>query len=220
MEMSTRASARGLGGSTRATKSGPRMGISRTGGPGTGGWVGWGWVAWGWSIGLCSQWGRCKFPPKSNAQAIWKKRARSRPSGFPTERAQHTSRALENSNRVPKLLDDEYSNMSDDEGGATRDLNGIKYFYCDKTWKKESFEYVPPWRTFTGCGGPTFQALYGMPTFIMFFCLFWPNTYLHKICTKTNRYATTIDGDGNAPCSKNFMFLGLVCLLSVNRESI
>ena len=66
------------------------------------------------------------------------------PSGFPIERVQRASRALENSNRVPKLLDDEYSNMFDDKRGAIRNLNGIKHLYCDKTWGKGSFEYDLP----------------------------------------------------------------------------
>jgi hypothetical protein len=71
--------------------------------------------------------------------------------------------------------------------------------YSDVTWEKGSFEYDPPRRAFTGCGGPTFEAHHRMPTFLMLFRLFWPDTLLRKICTETNQYATTVDGEGNVP---------------------
>jgi hypothetical protein len=74
--------------------------------------------------------------------------------------------------RALELLDNDYSNMSDDEGGAPEDLNGIMHLYLDETSGKRSFEYDPTQRTFTGCGGPTFEAHHQMPTFLMLFCLF------------------------------------------------
>jgi hypothetical protein len=131
-----------------------------------------------------------------------------RPPVFPTERVQRGSRAPRNF----ELSDDDYSSDSDDEGGATGDLNGIKHVYRDETWGKESFEYDPPRRAFTGCGGPTFEALRRMPTFLMLFHLFWPDTLLRKICTKTNRYATIVDGDGNAPGGRRWRRLSVAGL--------
>jgi hypothetical protein len=119
------------------------MGISRTGGPGGVGWAGAGWPRDGQQDGAISE--GDVSASQSPAHRLFERRERGpSPSGFPTEKVQHTSKALENSNKVPELSDDEYSNMSDDEGGATRDLNSVKYLYCDKTWRKWSFEYVPP----------------------------------------------------------------------------
>jgi hypothetical protein len=110
----------------------------------------------------------------------------------PTERVQRRK-------RVPELSEEDYSSMSDDERGAIGDMNGILHLYSDVTWEKGSFEYDPPRRAFTGCGGPTFEAHHRMPTFLMLFRLFWPDTLLRKICTETNRYTTTVDGEGNVP---------------------
>jgi hypothetical protein len=95
--------------------------------------------------------------------------------------------------------EEDYSSESDDEGGANGDFNGVPHLYRDETWNKESFEYDPPRRAFTRCGGPIFEAQHRMPTFLMLFRLFWPDNLLHKICTETNRYATTVDGDRNVP---------------------
>jgi hypothetical protein len=85
------------------------------------------------------------------------------------------------------------------KGGGLGDLNGLAHLYRDETWGKDNVEYDPPRRPFTGCGGPTFEAHHRIPTFLMLFRLFWPDTLLQKICAETNRYATMVDGDGNAP---------------------
>jgi hypothetical protein len=98
-----------------------------------------------------------------------------------------------------KLSNDDDSSMYDDEGWDPGDLNGIPHLYRDETWGKDSFEYDPPRRQFTRSGGPTFEAHHQMPTFLMLFRLFWLDTFLCKICTKTNRYATMPDAEGNTP---------------------
>jgi hypothetical protein len=110
------------------------------------------------------------------------------------------------------MSDDENSSISDDEEGALRDVNGILHLYRDETWDKGSFDYDPPRRAFTGCGGPIYEAHHRMPTFLMLFRLFWPATLLWKICTETNRYATIVDGDGNAPGGRRWRRLSVAGL--------
>jgi hypothetical protein len=85
--------------------------------------------------------------------------------------------------RAPELSEDENSSMSDDEEGAPGDVNGIPHLHRDETWSKGIFDYDPLQRAFTGCGGPTYEAHHRMPTFLMLFRLFWPDTLLQKICT-------------------------------------
>jgi hypothetical protein len=131
-----------------------------------------------------------------------------RPHVLPTERVHRGSRAPRNF----ELSDDDHSSESDDDGRAIGDLNGIKHLYRDETWGKESFEYDPPQRAFTRCGGPTFEALHRMPTFLMLFRLFWPDTLLRKICTETNRYATAVDGDRNVPGGRRWRRLSVAGL--------
>jgi hypothetical protein len=125
---------------------------------------------------------------------------------------QAPAKRVERPIRVPELFEEDYSSMSDDEGGAIGDMNGIPHLYRDETWDKRSFEYDPPRRAFTGCGGPTFEAHHRMPTFLMLFRLFWPDAVLRKICTETNRYATTIDGEGNAPRGRRWRRLSVAGL--------
>jgi hypothetical protein len=61
-----------------------------------------------------------------------------------TEKVQHYRRDGRNLEKVPELFEEDYSSMSDDEGGANGHLNGIPHLYHDKTWNKGSFEYDPP----------------------------------------------------------------------------
>jgi hypothetical protein len=121
-------------------------------------------------------------------------------------------RIARNLERVPGFQNDEYSSESEEEERAPGDVNGISYLYGDETWGKGSLEYDPPRRGFTECGGPTFEAHHRMPTFLMFFCLFWPDSLLRKICTETNRYATTVDGDGIAPGRRRWRRLSVAGL--------
>jgi hypothetical protein len=96
--------------------------------------------------------------------------------------------------------DEEYSDEASDDGD--RDLanpTGMKHLYKDSTWKKESFGYFPEPKESTGCGGLTLMDYYRMPTFMMFFQIFWLDTLLQRIVTKTNQYATTVGPDGNTP---------------------
>jgi hypothetical protein len=102
--------------------------------------------------------------------------------------------------------------MSEEEEGAPGDVNGISHLYRDETWGKGSLEYDPPRRGFTGCGDPTFEAHHRMPMFLMLFHLFWPDTLLRKICTETNRYATTVDGEGIAPGGQRWRHLSVAGL--------
>jgi hypothetical protein len=93
--------------------------------------------------------------------------------------------------------DSEYEE-EDDEEGYVGDQNDIRNMYWDATWKKERFSFTPPPREITGCGGPR-EDYHRMPTFLMLFRLFWPDSVLRKIVTETNRYATTEDEDGVKP---------------------
>jgi hypothetical protein len=121
-------------------------------------------------------------------------------------------RVARNLERVPGFPNDEYSSMSEEEEGAPGDVNGISHLYRDETWGKGSLEYDPPRRGFTGCGDPTFEAHHRMPMFLMLFHLFWPDTLLRKICTETNRYATTVDGEGIAPGGQRWRHLSVAGL--------
>jgi hypothetical protein len=129
----------------------------------------------------------------------------------PAERVQgepsRCKRVARNLERVLGFPNDEYSSMSKEEVGALGNVNGISHLYRDETWGKGSLEYDLPRRGFTRCGGPTFEAHHRMPTFLMFFCLFWSDTLLRKICTKTNRYAITVDGEGIAPGRRRWRHL-------------
>jgi hypothetical protein len=51
-----------------------------------------------------------------------------------------------------------------------------------------------------------------MPTFLMLFRLFWLDTPLRKICIQTNRYATTMDGDGNVLGGRRWRHLSIAGL--------
>jgi hypothetical protein len=100
---------------------------------------------------------------------------------------------------LPTLdISDTDSSEGDVEGGV-EDINGVRHMYCFDTWAKEKFVFDPPPMEFTGVGGPRGTIFHRMPTFMMLFQLFWPDTLLQRICTETNRYATTIDGEGNLP---------------------
>jgi hypothetical protein len=78
-----------------------------------------------------------------------------------------------------------------------QDPNGVRYLYCDETWKKDRFTFDPPPTDFIGYGGPSGATFFHrMPTFLTLFRLFWPDTLLRKISVETNRYATTVDGNG------------------------
>jgi hypothetical protein len=118
-----------------------------------------GWAGNGWG-------GKPVSPPVSPPSIVRPTRQRTGgPVQALAERVQHPR-------RVPELSEEDYSSMSDDEGGAIGDMNGIPHLYRDETWDKRSFEYDPPRRVFTGCGGPTFEAHHRMPTFLMLFRFF------------------------------------------------
>jgi hypothetical protein len=137
-------------------------------------------------------------PPVNEDQTVPLGRNQS-PGQIPAQRVQARRREDRNMGRVLELSDEDYSSMSDEEGQDNGDVNGIPHMFRDETWRKESFEYDLPRTAFTSSGGPTFEAHLRMPTFLMLFRLFWPDTLLRKICTETNRYATIVDGDGNVP---------------------
>ena len=83
----------------------------------------------------------------------------------------------------------------DDGDRSDEDQNHVRNIYQDSTWKKESFIFSPPPKDFTRFGG-TRKEYHRMPTYLMLFCLYWLDTILIKIVTKTNRYAATQDEDG------------------------
>jgi hypothetical protein len=85
----------------------------------------------------------------------------------------------------------------DDGDRSDEDQNDVRNIYQDSTWKKESFIFSPPPKDFTGFGG-TRKEYHRMPTYLMLFRLYWLDTILIKIVTKTNRYAATQDEDGQA----------------------
>jgi hypothetical protein len=89
------------------------------------------------------------------------------------------ARALYRMPEVEPSDNEEYSDEASDDGdGDLANPTGVKHLYRESTWKKESFGYIPKPKEFTGCGGPNLMDYYRMPTFMMFFRMFWPDTLL------------------------------------------
>jgi hypothetical protein len=113
---------------------------------------------------------------------------------------------------VPTLdISDSDSSEEEMEGGV-ENINGVRHMYRDETWTKQKIAFDPPPMEFIGVGGPRGTIFHRMPTFMMLFQLFWPDTLLRKICTETNRYATTIDGEGNLPSGTRWRRLSVAGL--------
>jgi hypothetical protein len=117
----------------------------------------------------------------------------------PPVRHQRLQRAPTHIGRVPTLNSSDSDFSGEDNEGGIEDPNGVRHLYRDQTWTKEKFSFDPPPIDFTGVGGSRGSIFHRMPTFMMLFQLFWPDTLLQKICTETNRYARTVDGEGNLP---------------------
>jgi hypothetical protein len=113
---------------------------------------------------------------------------------------------------VPTLEKSDSDASEEEMQGGVEDLNGVKHLYHDQTWTKERFAFDPPPMEFNGVGGPRGTLFHRMPTFMMLFRLFWPDTLLWKICTETNRYATTVDGEGNLPGGTRWKHLSVAGL--------
>jgi hypothetical protein len=121
--------------------------------------------------------------------------------------------------RVPTLdISDSDSSKEEMEGGV-ENINGVRHIYRDETWTKQKFAFDPPSMEFTGVGGPRGTIFHRMPTFMMLFRLFWLNTLLWRICIETNRYATTVDGEGNLPSGtrwRHLLVVGLKAFIAIS----
>jgi hypothetical protein len=84
----------------------------------------------------------------------------------------------------------------------------VRHLYQNSTWLHESFTFSPPRKEFAGSTGPS-RVEFRMPTILSLFRLFWPDSRLCKIVTKTNRYAMTPDHEGKLPGKGRWKYLSI-----------
>ena len=73
----------------------------------------------------------------------------------------------------------------------------MKFAYCASTWPKEHDTFDPEPREFTGESSGTSHYYFDVPTFMHFFRKFWPWDLIRQIRDETNRYAGSLNKNGN-----------------------
>jgi hypothetical protein len=100
--------------------------------------------------------------------------------------------------------DTDFSDGDSDDGlGDEMDPNSVQHRYRDSTWGNFTHTYDPPRNDFIGYGGPK-RRWRRFPSFMTLFQMFWSMAMLVDIVEETDRYATTVDGEGRTSGGPNW----------------
>lgn len=98
-----------------------------------------------------------------------------------------------------------YEGDDSSDGVDLDNPDSVKHKFQSSTWLHLNSTFSPPPKVFVGASRPTAKFLV-MPTFMQLLSLFWPYTLLRKIVIESNRYATTLDENGNTRGGRMVIF--------------